>query len=808
MKNFKKYINFLKFNMNLTFKLDNFQTKAIEAINNKKNVLITAPTGSGKTLPAEHAITKFCKQGQRVIYTTPVKALSNQKLHDFSEKFPDISFGLITGDNSTNVDADCLVMTTEILHNTLHQMKIKSDQPFTLHFEMDIVNELACVIYDEVHYINDPQRGGAWEGSMSMLPKNVVQVMLSATIDRPEKIPNWFRETLNQEVVLCPHTHRSVPLRHHCFTVVKDSVIKKIRDRRTQSHFVRYSSKPLEIKSREYNVDAYRNTKKMISYLTQHNIRTSPQFALQKICEYLLKNNLLPGISFILSRKMIEKLGNSLHINLHTDEKMVHTAANEAENIMRRFINSSEYTSLEDYKRLVKMFERGIAIHHSGMLPIFRELVEIMFEKGYVKMLLATETFAIGMNMPTKTVVFTNLSKFDGREFRYFYPHEYTQAAGRAGRRGKDTVGHIFHLNSLFEIPTEYEYQQIMCNRGDVMISKYSIDLKTVLNMSNNSETENKTFEISEHISKSMLGFEIRGEVSELKKELEENIQKHEKLNVSLKSCRTPKDDLEKYVDKKEIVKYCSNKQRKKIQRELSFLENTHKFITKDYSKIMEQKRLEKSIENIKNQITNCEMYIYRNVRSVQEILQKYSLIDDKMCMTELGKSLSHMHEINPCVFSKITNILDKMDVIGIVCVFSCFISEKKSEDEILDIPFEIKSFICQVEEIHNSFIDLLNERKLFFNRQEIFDTSFIKYIYKWFQSENTTECFVVLQDYLSENDHFIGQFVKKILKIVNISRESQKICETNGNLSLLLKIKEIEEKLLKSIVTTQSLYF
>ena len=791
-----------------TFTLDEFQKKAISAISNHKNVLITAPTGSGKTLPAEHAIAKFCKQGNKVIYTTPVKALSNQKLHDFSEKFPDISFGLITGDNSTNVDADCLIMTTEILHNTLHQMKIKTENPFTLHFEMDIHNELACVIYDEVHYINDPQRGGAWEGSMSMLPEHVVQVMLSATISHPEKIPNWFRETLNQEVVLCPHTHRSVPLRHHCFTVVKDSVVKKIRDRRTQSHFIKYSSKPLEIKGKEYNVDAYRNTKKMISYLTQYNIRTSPQFALQKICEYLLENNLLPGISFILSRKMIEKMGNSLHINLHTDEKMVHTAAKEAENIMRRFGNSSEYTSLEDYKRLVKMFERGMAIHHSGMLPVFRELVEIMFEKGYVKMLLATETFAIGMNMPTKTVVFTNLSKFDGREFRYFYPHEYTQAAGRAGRRGKDTVGHVFHLNSLFEMPTEHEYQQIMCNQGDVMISKYSIDLKTVLNMSNQSETDDLTYEISEHISKSMMGFEIRGEVSELKKDLEENIQKHEKLNMSLKSCRTPKDDLEKYVDKKEIIDNCSNKQRKKVQRELSFLEDTHKFITKDYSKIMEYKQSKKDIESTKSQITNCERYIYRNVRSVQEILQKYSLIDNKMCMTDLGKSLSHMHEINPCVFSKMINVLDQMDIPGIISIFSCFISEKKSEDKHFEIPSQIQPFVSQVRDIHYSFIDLLNERKLFFEREEIFDTSFIKYIYKWYQSENTQDCVSVLQEYVSENDHFVGQFVKKILKIVNIARESQKMCETNGNLSLLSKIKEIEEKLLKSIVTTQSLYF
>lgn len=792
-----------------TIILDEFQTKAISAIDNNQNVLITAPTGSGKTLPAEHAITKFCKQGKKVIYTSPIKALSNQKFHDFSEKFPDISFGLITGDNSNNVDADCLIMTTEILHNTLHQMKIKSDQPFTLHFEMDIQNDLACVIYDEVHYINDPQRGGAWEGSMSMLPENVVQVMLSATIARPEKIPNWFREKLNQEVILCPHTHRSVPLRHHCFTVVADSIIKKIRDRKTQSHFVKYSSKPLEIKGKEYNVDAYRNTNKMITYLRKHNIRTSPQFALQKICEYLLENNLLPGISFILSRKMIEKIGNSLHINLHTDEKMIHTAAKEAENIMRqRFENASEYTSLDDYKRLVKMFERGIGIHHGGMLPVFRELVEIMFERRYVKMLFATETFAIGMNMPTKTVIFTNLRKFDGREFRNFYPHEYTQAAGRAGRRGKDTIGHVFHLNSLFEMPTEHEYQQIMCNRGDVMISKYSIDLKTVLNMSNNSETEDKTFEITEHVSKSMLGFEIRGEISALTKELEENIHKCNKLETSLQSLQTPKEDLEKYVNKKEIVDNCSNKQRKKIQREISFLENTHKFITKDYSKIIDYKKLGKQIQNIKSEIINCERYIYRNVFSVQEILQKYSLIDDKMCITELGKSLSHVHEINPCVFSKIINVLDQMDVPGIISVFSCFISERKSDTEHNEIPSEIKPFIYQVEEIHNSFIDLLNKRKLFLTREETFDTSFIKYIYKWYQSENTGECLTVLQDYLSENDHFVGQFVKKILKIVNISRESQKMCETKGNLSLLSKIKEIEEKLLKSIVTTQSLYF
>jgi len=800
----------------MTFTLDEFQKKAISAISNHKNVLITAPTGSGKTLPAEHAITKFCKEGKKVIYTSPIKALSNQKFHDFSEKFPDISFGLITGDNSTNVDADCLIMTTEILHNTLHQMKIKTDNPFTLHFEMDIHNELACVIYDEVHYINDPQRGGAWEGSMSMLPRHVVQVMLSATISRPEKIPNWFRETLNQEVVLCPHTRRSVPLRHHCFTSVPDSTVKKIRDPKIKNHFIKYSGQPLEIKGTSYNTDAYRNTDKMISYLVKHNIKISSQFTIEEVCKYLLDNNMLPGISFILSRRMIEKMGNRLNLNLHTDEKMVHTAAKEAETTMRRFENASEYTSLDDYKRLVKMFERGIAIHHSGMLPVFRELVEIMFEKGYVKMLLATETFAIGMNMPTKTVVFTNLSKFDGREFRYFYPHEYTQAAGRAGRRGKDTVGHVFHLNSLFEMPTEHEYQQIMCNRGDVMRSKFSIDLKTVLSMSNHSEiSENTTTDITNRISKSMMGFEIQSEITELQKELDENIQQCDKVEISLKLLRTPKDDLDKYIEKKEIIKHCSAKQRKKVQREIVMLENTHKFITNDYSKMIEYHKLKRNNNNIKSEITNCEQYIYRNVRSVQEILQEYSLLDNDMNITELGKSISHVHEINPCVFSKMVPILNEMDVPGIMSVFSCFISDYKSKDDTeisseisSEIPSEIKQEIYEIKKIYDTFEDIINRKKIFFARVSIFDASFVKYIYKWYQSDNTNECISVLHEYLSENNHFVGEFVKKMLKIVNITRESQKMCETNRNISLLSKIKQIEEKILKSIVTTQSLYF
>ena len=211
------------------FPLSDFQKYAIEAIEKDKHILVTAHTGSGKTLPAEYAIQKFHKLGKKVVYTSPIKSLSNQKFSEFSKKFPEINFGILTGDIKYNPEGDCLIMTTEILRNTLFQKQMLETQTLTdsqlsLHFDMDIQQDLACVIFDEIHYINDRDRGKVWEETIMMLPNHVLLVMLSATMDRSIKFAGWIEDIKKREVYWAPTNKRVVPLTHFGFVTLHSSI--------------------------------------------------------------------------------------------------------------------------------------------------------------------------------------------------------------------------------------------------------------------------------------------------------------------------------------------------------------------------------------------------------------------------------------------------------------------------------------------------------------------------------------------------------------------------------------------------------
>ena len=217
------------------FKLSDFQKYSIEAIVTGHHSLVTAHTGSGKTLPAEFALEYFKSKGKKVVYTSPIKALSNQKYYEFTNKYPDISFGLFTGDIKTNPCADVLIMTTEILMNYLFSLEQTSELKKDFEFELNINEELACVIFDEVHYINDEYRGQTWEQTILMLPQHIQMIMLSATIDSPEKFAKWCeRGSQAKQVYLSSTYHRVVPLTHYGFLTTNEGVFKKIKDKETQ----------------------------------------------------------------------------------------------------------------------------------------------------------------------------------------------------------------------------------------------------------------------------------------------------------------------------------------------------------------------------------------------------------------------------------------------------------------------------------------------------------------------------------------------------------------------------------------------
>ena len=237
------------------FDLSDFQKYAIEAIVSKNDILITAHTGSGKTLPAEFAIRHLVGLGKKVIYTAPIKALSNQKFYEMSEKFPDISFGILTGDIKFNPEADVLIMTTEILRNTLLFKKTSNDERSSslVQFDMDIDNDLGAVIFDEVHYINDPSRGKVWEETIMLLPPHIQLIMLSATIDNPEKFASWVENKKNntKTMYLAPTNHRVVPLVHYSYMCISDSIETLLRNKHKSlySEIKNYINKTIIVKN-------------------------------------------------------------------------------------------------------------------------------------------------------------------------------------------------------------------------------------------------------------------------------------------------------------------------------------------------------------------------------------------------------------------------------------------------------------------------------------------------------------------------------------------------------------------------------
>lgn len=273
------------------YSLSDFQKYAIEAIVEKQHVLVTAHTGSGKTLPAEFAIQHFAKQGKKVIYTSPIKALSNQKYYEFTKKFPEISFGLFTGDIKTNPDADVLIMTTEILMNYLFTSTTNADDPDTLNalqFQIDVQNDLGCVVFDEVHYINDADRGQTWEKTILMLPRHIQMVMLSATIDNPQGFAKWCEKDDAEPDAKCVYlastNHRVVPLSHYGFLTTTEAVYKTIRDKVPKRKFATIQTNLFHYKTQMAHL------MKLIQRKSQRSMAYSKRIASGLIANTLLIN--------------------------------------------------------------------------------------------------------------------------------------------------------------------------------------------------------------------------------------------------------------------------------------------------------------------------------------------------------------------------------------------------------------------------------------------------------------------------------------------------------------------------------------
>ena len=421
-----------------SFPLDKFQKHAVKAINRHENVLVTAKTGSGKTLVGEYQIYHSLAKGKKVFYTTPIKSLSNQKFHDLKQMFKDNSVGIMTGDIKYNPNADVVVMTTEILRNLLYK-KGSATENLGLTANLSLDN-LDAVVFDECHYINNKERGGVWEETMILLPPSINMVLLSATIDSAELFASWLGELKQKPIHLISTTYRIVPLEHY---VIKKDDYETIMDKNEVFYvdaYNRYIFWKQEQEKKQKQQKTLVSNRRLGGYedpvVAKSDTGNSYIHQMNSTIQQFYAKDMLPCLFFVFSRKNCElyasKVSGSL-IDPSDSSKVKHIIDFH----LHRYKDNVQVS--QQYFTLVSLLERGVAFHHSGLLPMLKEIVEILFSKGLVKVLFATETFAVGLNMPTKTVVFTSYRKYDeeSEKMRMLTTDEYIQMAGRAGRRSR-----------------------------------------------------------------------------------------------------------------------------------------------------------------------------------------------------------------------------------------------------------------------------------------------------------------------------------------------------------------------------------
>ena len=423
----------------MSYKLDSFQIDAIESLYENLNVLVTAPTGAGKTIIAERGIEEYLDKGNRVIYTTPIKALSNQKYHDFMSSGFDT--GLLTGDRNENPDAGLIIATTEILRN----MIFTNDER---------INDIGLVVLDEVHYLADKERGSTWEEIIIHLPKDIKLLCLSATIGNENEFLNWI-VSQRGPTDLIQSKIRPVPLEISLITASKDDeqilAIKSTEDKRNKPIF------KLDKKFKRFR---------------------KPSLSDQ--ISYILNKKATPCILFYFSREKVEnkaRYAANLNFKIKKNVQLRHLFEDIFDDI------TNEEYQLLNLDELYWMWSRGVAYHHAGLAPIVKEFVEFLFLNRHIDILFATETLSLGINMPAKSIIIDSSFKYDGLKTRLISKSEFLQLTGRAGRRGIDSKGYAY-INYDKRVENSW-YNDLFDLKPNNLKSSYSNSYGSVLNLNN-----------------------------------------------------------------------------------------------------------------------------------------------------------------------------------------------------------------------------------------------------------------------------------------------------------------------------------
>lgn len=438
--------------------LDNFQSEAIWHIQNNTSVLVSAPTGTGKTLIADFLIDSCLKEKMRVIYTAPIKALVNQKYVDFLRQFGKKNVGIATGDISINLQAPVLVVTTEIFRNLVLR---KDPRAASINW----------VIFDELHYLNHEIRGTVWEESILLKPNRVRILGISATVPNITEIADWITAIHNEPVAIVEHRQRAVPLRHLYFNKACQAIPRdKLMASYAQTVFANDDS---------YDFKAGSLSTEDITLPKEANYQDPTRF--MDLIRYLRKERLFPCLYFSFSRKGSAKQATMLsnRYNFLSDKERQGVLVNVRKRLRELNIKKEDIPDFDEY---IEQWTKGVGVHHAGLLPVVKQIVETLLSQRLIKVLFTTETFAVGINMPVRTVCFNRLIKFDGQKYRFLTQQEYFQMAGRAGRRGMDKEGTVLSLVDFTNL-AKHPIPDWNENKLEPIVSQFELSFNFTLNL-------------------------------------------------------------------------------------------------------------------------------------------------------------------------------------------------------------------------------------------------------------------------------------------------------------------------------------
>lgn len=782
------------------YELDHFQKHAHDAISKNHNVLITAPTGCGKTNPIVYAISKTLSEGKIAIYTGPIKALINQKYGEFSKIFSDV--GKLTGDKKDFIrtNSGLICMTAEILRNSLGRKN--NESVYDYNFKPD---DIGLVVMDEAHSINLKERGQVWKDMISELPNHIQLVLASATLNGGELLAEHIGRLKQKPCHLIIESKRPIPLTTYLF---HGNELLKIKGEKWEEGIVtRVRS---ELKNMKFKNSMYR---------------------IFDFVEFADKNNLFPLNVFLFSIDMIEEIGKKIPLTFIKKDKDDVTNLSKIKKLWNKKMINFEKEELKysgQINKIKDLLFRGIGIHHSGIHPTLREFIEISYCEGLIPVIFTTETFAQGLNNPTKTACLIQLKKNDGRKKRPLTSEELNQIIGRAGRRidGNKDTNQKFPGGIVAIIPNHLDDESVIkrmfYSKPTKIDTSFNIDskyvLKRLLFRTENEEFDKPVFEyLIEPIKRSLFYSEFMKELNMLDEKSKIDLDKYNHLDEHINEYIDMKIKENRIADFSNSYITISAKSRNKMEKEINKIKkllpddklDELKLYYEDIKKIQES---DKKINERKYIITEQLEYILQYLQG-EDLLESYytpTTSESDYSLTTLGFNVARVNDCNPLILGNLikNKYFDNLEFSEIVAILSIFIIDKKLEELSfgeLNVSKEVKNKLRDIDrlctELNNKELQLNRKLNFKFHSNWNISLTMFNVVKSWAEGKRWNE---IEKSYKKSHE---GHFVRNILRLNSLIRNLYNIAQIINDSKLLNKLDGFQEKLIRDIVVNDSLY-